>query len=65
MTTIKVKGMSCEHCRRAVTEALSAVPGINEVQVSLEKGEASFAMTDEALLAQAKQAVRDAGYETD
>jgi len=40
--TIKVKGMSCQHCVMSVTKALSAIEGITDVQVSLEKGEATF-----------------------
>jgi len=42
MTTIKVKGMSCQHCVASVTKALSEIEGITDVQVSLEKGEATF-----------------------
>ena len=42
MTTIKVKGMSCQHCVASVTKALSGIEGISDVQVSLEKGEATF-----------------------
>lgn len=32
---IKVKGMSCDHCVKAITKAVSALPGINGVEVSL------------------------------
>jgi copper chaperone len=39
-TTIKVKGMSCQHCVASVTKALSAIDGISDVQVNLEKGTA-------------------------
>lgn len=42
MTTIQIKGMSCRHCVMAVTKALSAIDGIKDVQVDLEKGEAAF-----------------------
>lgn len=37
-TVIKVEGMSCEHCVRAVTGALSALPGVSEVSVDLKAG---------------------------
>ena len=40
--TIKVKGMSCQHCVASVTKALSGIKGITDVKVSLEKGEATF-----------------------
>ena len=42
MATVKIKGMSCQHCVGAVTKALSALPGISNVQVDLAKGEASY-----------------------
>ena len=34
--TIKIKGMSCQNCVKAVTEELTALDGINKVNVSLE-----------------------------
>lgn len=42
MTTIKIKGMSCQHCVMAVTKALASIEGISDVRVDLEKGEATF-----------------------
>jgi len=42
MATVKIKGMSCQHCVAAVTKALTAIPGISNVQVDLQKGEARF-----------------------
>ena len=42
MTTIKISGMSCQHCVMAVTKALGGIDGIKDVQVDLQKGEASF-----------------------
>ena len=38
--TIKISGMHCEHCVLAVTKTLKALPGVKDVEVSLEKGEA-------------------------
>ena len=32
---LKVDGMSCAHCVRAVTSALTAVPGVTAAQVDL------------------------------
>ncbi len=42
MTVIKIKGMSCQHCVALTKEALEKIPGISEVIVNLEKGEAEF-----------------------
>ena len=41
MTKLKIEGMSCEHCVRAVSGALQEVPGVDSVvEVSLGRGEA-------------------------
>ena len=38
---LSVEGMSCDHCVRAVTDALLKVPGVEQVvDVSRERGEA-------------------------
>lgn len=41
MTKLKIDGMTCEHCVRAVSGALQEVPGVEAVvEVSLDRGEA-------------------------
>jgi copper chaperone len=41
MIRLKIEGMTCDHCVRAVTRALAAVSGIERVvEVSLARGEA-------------------------
>jgi copper chaperone len=42
MTTIKIKGMSCQHCVGSTRKALEAIVGISNVQIDLAKGEATF-----------------------
>ncbi len=42
MKTIKIKGMSCGHCTASVKEALEKLENVSNVEVDLEKGEASF-----------------------
>jgi copper chaperone CopZ len=37
-TTFAVTGMTCGHCVTAVTEELSALPGVTEVSVDLVAG---------------------------
>jgi copper chaperone len=62
MTTLKIQGMTCMHCVKAVTQALAAVPGVSEVTaVSLEQAQATVAGTaaPEALVV----AVKNAGYQ--
>jgi len=36
-STIKVDGMSCNHCVTAVTKAVNALPGIGAVNVDLKE----------------------------
>ena len=35
MTTLLIDGMTCDHCKRAVEEALGGVAGVASVTVSL------------------------------
>jgi copper chaperone len=41
-TVLKVDGMSCEHCVRAVTNAVSGISGTQDVSVDLKSGTVSF-----------------------
>ena len=61
---IKVGGMSCGGCVKNVTDVLTALPGVAEVQVSLEAGEARVAYDPtRARLEQMRQAIEAAGFE--
>ena len=42
MDTVKIKGMSCQHCVGSVKKALESIPGISQVNVDLEAAEATF-----------------------
>ena len=37
-TILKVSGMSCEHCVKAITGAVGALPGVTCVDVDLDTG---------------------------
>ena len=63
MSTIKVKGMSCQHCVASVTKALSDIEGITDVQVSLEKGEATFNDNNPVPEQTIKDAISSIGFE--
>ena len=61
--TYVVQGMTCGHCVTAVTNELSALPGVTEVLVDLGPGLAhvvSDAPLDETAV---RAAVDEAGYE--
>jgi len=60
-TTLKVTGMTCNHCVMAVTRALKEVEGVAKVEVSLEKGEAMVSGT--APRAALVAAIKEEGYE--
>lgn len=61
MQTFKVVGMTCSHCKRAVTEAVQGIDPLAAVQVDLASGlvETNSTMLTEKLA----EAIRDAGYE--
>ncbi len=64
MIKLKVSGMTCEHCEKAVEKALSGVDGVNQViEVNRARNEAVVEGQAEeaALLA----AVREEGYEAE
>ncbi|MCA1944155.1 MAG: cation transporter [Desulfovibrio sp.] len=63
METITVVGMSCMHCVKSVTEALSRLDGVQQVQVNLETGTASFENTKGLPAEQIKMAIRMIGFD--
>ena len=63
VATLKVKGMSCQHCVMSVTKALTQLEGIKNVQVDLAKGEVRFDNTKEVASQRIEKAIEDAGYE--
>ncbi|WP_294515473.1 heavy-metal-associated domain-containing protein [uncultured Bilophila sp.] len=63
MPTLTVKGMSCNHCKQAVTKALEAIPGVSDVSVDLEKGEASWTESRPVDIAEVKKAINTLGFE--
>ena len=62
--TYRVPGMTCEHCRIAVAEELSAVPGVECVEVDLDTKlvNVNGASLDDAAL---RAAIDEAGYEAE
>ena len=57
---LSVEGMSCQHCVKAVDEAVRSVPGVTDVEVDLEAGSATVSG---GLPHQAIEAIAEAGYE--
>ena len=42
MATVKINGMSCQHCVASTKKALEGIDGISNVQVNLDNGEATY-----------------------
>ena len=61
--TVKIEGMMCMHCAKAVEKALGGVEGVTGVTVSLEEKQAVVEGTDAMKEDALKAAVVDAGYE--
>lgn len=58
---LRIDGMSCQHCKSAVEQAIKDVTGVEGVDVSLDEGVAVVRgnpSPDELV-----EAVREAGYE--
>lgn len=62
MIKLNISGMTCQHCVKAVNQALSEVPGVEQVvSVSLDNGEAQVEGTPDT--DQLIAAVEEEGYE--
>lgn len=61
--SIEVKGMSCQHCVASVTDALSKVPGVKDLNVSLEDAKATFEEDSPVDMQKVKDAISAIGFE--
>lgn len=62
-STYTVQGMTCGHCVQSVTEEVSKIAGVSDVQVDLGSGRVVISsdepVTDDAVV----EAVEEAGYQ--
>ena len=63
MKSIKIKGMSCQHCVMAVTKALGALDGIKDVKVDLKGGVATYEEVKSVDPVAIDAAIKKAGFE--
>ena len=61
-TTFTVDGMTCDHCRHAVTTQICAVPGVDSVDVELASGTVTVTANAAVDRADIAAAVDEAGY---
>jgi len=60
---VKVEGMDCQGCVKSVTRMLAGVPGVAQVEVSLEEGRARVTYDPaKSGPAELRRAVERAGY---
>jgi copper chaperone CopZ len=61
-TTVQVRGMTCAHCERAVTEEIRRVAGVRSVAVDLARGTVTVDVDSAVDRADIAAAVDEAGY---
>lgn len=63
MKTVKVKGMSCNHCVMAVSKALQEIEGVKNVAVDLARGEVRFDEDNPVDMKTVEEHIKKAGYQ--
>ncbi|MFM9096195.1 MAG: heavy-metal-associated domain-containing protein [Actinomycetes bacterium] len=61
--TIFVSGMTCDHCKNAVTKELSKLSEVKKVEVDLTSGKIDIDTNTEIERARLEEAITEAGYE--
>jgi copper chaperone len=62
-TTLKIQGMTCNHCVMRVQKALKGTAGVQDARVDLQKAEASVSFDESRVnIDTLAAAVVDAGY---
>ena len=62
--TINVQGMSCDHCKMTVENAVRALSGVSQADVDLKAGNVSVSFDiDQVSEDKIKQTIRESGYQ--
>ena len=61
-TTVAVRGMTCGHCERAITEGVGRLEGVRDVRVDLAAGTVTVSVDRPVDRADVAAAVDEAGY---
>jgi copper chaperone len=59
----QVPEVSCQHCVSAITKEVSAIPGVQQVQVALDSKVVRVAHSEQVSTAVIVAAINEAGYE--
>ena len=64
--TLKVEGMSCGHCVKAVESSVGELNGIENVKVNLEEAQVTVSFNDaQVSLEQIKETIEEQGYDVE
>ena len=62
--TIKVEGMTCQHCVQIITDALNSITGLKTVNVDLVKKEVNVKFNEnETILQKISDKIIEVGFE--
>lgn len=61
--TLKVEGMSCNHCVNSIETSVGELTGVSTVKVDLGNNEVSVEFDNETTFAQIKETIEEQGYE--
>lgn len=62
--TLNVQGMTCNHCKMAVTNVLTELEGVQNVEVQLQEGTVNVEYDDTKVDAEKmKEVIEDQGYD--
>ena len=59
---IKVSGMSCEHCAKAVTDGLKKIDGVKSIKVDLKSNKVSISHKKDLNISLIEKTINDLGY---
>ena len=62
-TDYTVRGMTCGHCAQSVTEEVTKIPGVQDVQVDVASGRVTVSSEQPVAETEVASAVEEAGYE--
>ena len=64
LAVIRIEGMHCHKCEKSIQKLLSGYPGVYEVEVDFNSGQASILFDRGSVsVSQLMQAINDAGYQ--
>jgi copper chaperone CopZ len=64
LVLIRIEGMHCHKCEQTIQKTLARLPGVHEVEVDFNSGQASVLFNRDAVsISQLMEGVSDAGYQ--